>query len=541
MESRGHNYRGFSPRFFLTGPRKAVSVMSAKEQDWVRIFDTTLRDGEQSPGCTMNVEEKAGLAEQLDRLGVDVIEAGFAAASPGDFEAVQRVAGLVKGPVVLSLSRPREADIDRALAAVAGAKRPGIHIFIATSDLHLEQKLGMSRSEVIDAAAWAVARARGHVDHIEFSAEDASRSDIDYLTEVFGAAIEAGATVCNVPDTVGYAVPDQVRSLFSHLVANTEGGREVVWSAHCHNDLGLGVANSLAAVEGGARQVECTINGIGERAGNTSMEEVVMTLAIRADHYGVATRVRTEQIYPASQLLSRTIGVSVSPTKPVVGDNAFAHEAGIHQDGVLKNVLTYEIMRPESVGRASNKLVLGKHSGRHAFVERLRSLGIDVESLDVNDVFARFKDLADKKKEVYDEDLYSLAAGDGEAAGPYELVGLSVSSELDRPPRAEVRVMVDGKEVLAEAGGDGVVDACYSAIKKATGFDPRLERYQVKAITGGTDAIGEVSCLISAGDVTVRGHGGHTDIVVASAYALIDAMNRYRRHRGAAGERVVGP
>ncbi len=516
--------------------------MTSKKEDWVRIFDTTLRDGEQSPGCTMNVEEKAALAEQLDRLGVDVIEAGFAAASPGDFEAVERVAANVGGSVVLSLSRTRESDIDRALAAVTAARRPGIHIFIATSDLHLEQKLGMSRAEAVDAAAWAVSRARAHVDHIEFSAEDASRSDVDYLCEVFGAAIEAGATVCNVPDTVGYAVPDQVRSLFAHLRDNTAGGRDVVWSAHCHNDLGLAVANSLAAIEGGARQVECTVNGIGERAGNTSMEEVVMTLATRSDHYGVGTRIRTEQLYPASQLLSRTIGVSVSPTKPVVGDNAFAHEAGIHQDGVLKNVLTYEIMRPESVGRASNKLVLGKHSGRHAFVERLRLLGIDVESLDVNAAFAAFKELADKKREVYDEDLYALAAGEsGDNAGPYELVGVAVSSTLGGPPHAEVRVVVEGREVSAEAGGDGVVDACYSAIKKATGFDPRLERYQVKSITGGTDAIGEVTCLISVGDISVRGHGGHTDIVMASAYALVDAMNRYHRHRENAVERVVGP
>ena len=518
-----------------------TSKKQDQDQDWVRIFDTTLRDGEQSPGCTMNVEEKAALAEQLDRLGIDVIEAGFAAASEGDFEAVERVAATVHGPVVLSLSRTREADIDRALASVTGAKRPGIHIFIATSDLHLEHKLGMSRDEVVDAATWAVSRARGHVDHIEFSAEDASRSDLDYLCRVFGAAIEAGATVCNVPDTVGYAVPEQMRSLFVHLRENTPGGGDVVWSAHCHNDLGLAVANSLAAIEGGARQVECTINGIGERAGNTSMEEVVMTLATRADHYGVGTRIHTEHIYPASQLLSRTIGVSVSPTKPVVGDNAFAHEAGIHQDGVLKNALTYEIMRPETVGRASNRIVLGKHSGRHAFVDRLRSLGIDVETLDVNEVFDRFKALADKKKEVYDEDLYALAAHDSDVSGPYELVGLRVSSALGEQPRAEVRVSVEGREVSAEATGDGVVDACYSAIKKAIGFDPRLERYQVKAITGGTDAIGEVSCLISVDDVSVRGHGGHTDIVMASAYALVDAMNRYRRRRREVAERVVGP
>ena len=510
--------------------------------DKVWIFDTTLRDGEQSPGCTMNVDEKVVVAQQLDALGVDVIEAGFAAASPGDRESVERVAQVVEGPVVLSLSRTREADIDAAIASVEKARKPGIHIFIATSDLHLEQKLGMSRREVVDAAAWAVERAKGYLDHIEFSAEDASRSEPQYLCEVFGAAIAAGAVVCNVPDTTGYAVPRQVRRLFSHLVEATEGGRDVVWSAHCHNDLGLAVANSLAAVEGGARQVECTINGIGERAGNTSMEEVVMTLKTRTDHYRVGTGVRTEQIYPASQLLSRIIGVSVAPTKPIVGDNAFAHEAGIHQDGVLKNVLTYEIMRPESVGRLSNTLVLGKHSGRHAFVNRLRELGVKLESIDVNDTFARFKALADKKKEIYDEDLYAICAEETDVRRHFELVDLSVSSVLKGRPHASVTVGIDGKEVVAESSGDGVVDACYSAIKAATGLDPVLERYLVKGITGGTDAIGEVTCLIRMGDASVRGHGGHTDIVMASAYAFIDALNRsLSRSNDGAPDRVVGP
>ena len=518
--------------------------MDRKNEDWVRIFDTTLRDGEQSPGCTMNVEEKVAIAQQLDRLGVDVIEAGFAAASPGDFEAVRRVSAVVKGPVVLSLSRTREADLDKAIQAVDGAQHPGIHIFIATSDLHLEQKLGMSRQEVIDAAVWAIERAKAHLDYIEFSAEDASRSDIDYLCEVFGAAIAAGAVVCNVPDTTGYGVPWQVRGMFETLRARTPGAEGTVWSTHCHNDLGLAVANSLAAVEGGARQVECTINGIGERAGNTSMEEVVMNLRVRGDYYGVDSHINTEQIYPSSQLLARTIGVSVAPTKPVVGDNAFAHEAGIHQDGVLKNTLTYEIMRPADVGRASNRLVLGKHSGRHAFAERLRTLGIDLERIDVSEAFKRFKDLADKKKDIYDEDLYSITAEESEITRHFQLLDLSVSSSLGGVPEASVRLAVDGQEHAATASGDGVVDACYSAIKKASGLDPRLENYQVKGITGGTDAIGEVSCFIRIDEVGVRGHGGHTDIVIASALALLDALNRYvyRQRGGHGGDGpVVGP
>jgi 2-isopropylmalate synthase len=512
-------------------------------EDWVRIFDTTLRDGEQSPGCTMNVEEKVAIAQQLDALGVDVIEAGFAASSRGDFESVRRIASAVESPVVLSLSRTREQDIDRALEAVADAKSPGIHIFIATSDLHMEHKLGMSRQEVMDAAAWAVERAKKHVDHIEFSAEDASRSDRDFMCEVFGEVIGVGATVCNVPDTTGYAVPAQTRELFVYLRENTRGGEDVVWSAHCHNDLGLAVANSLAAVEGGARQVECTVNGIGERAGNTSMEEVVMTLRVRQPFYGVDSKIVSEQIYPSSRLLSRIIGVPVAPTKPIVGDNAFAHEAGIHQDGVLKNALTYEIMKPETVGRLSNDLVLGKHSGRHAFANRLRDLGIELERIDVNAAFARFKDLADKKKEVYDEDLYAICAEEQDVAARYELVDVRVTSSLNGSPSAEVTVSVDGEARTVSAEGGGVVDACYRAIKQIADVDPRLERYQVKGITGGTDALGEVSCLLRFDDAVVRGHGQHTDIIMASAYAFVDALNRfaYRVRAGKRGPHEVGP
>jgi len=372
-----------------------------------------------------------------------------------------------------------------------------------------------------------VGRAREHVDHIEFSAEDASRSRLEFLYEVFGEAIRAGATVCNVPDTTGYAIPEQTRELFSSLRKNTEGGQDVVWSAHCHNDLGMAVANSLAAVEGGARQVECTINGIGERAGNTSMEEVVMALHTRRDYFGVGSRVTTEQIYPSSQLLSRVIGVPVAPTKPIVGDNAFAHEAGIHQDGVLKNVSTYEIMRPATVGRVSNRIVLGKHSGRHAFVERLRELGVSLERIDVNEAFDLFKRLADKKKEIYDEDLYAIVAKEWDKAAHFELIDVHCDSSLGGKPRATVKITVEGEERHAESDGDGMVDACYRAIKQATGLSPRLVSYQVKGITGGTDAVGDVTCMIRIDETSVRGHGTHTDIIMASAYAFVDALDRY--------------
>jgi 2-isopropylmalate synthase len=399
---------------------------------------------------------------------------------------------------------------------------------------------------VIDAAVWAVSRAKAHVDHIEFSAEDASRSDIDYMIQVFGEVIRAGATVCNVPDTTGYGVPGQMRDLFRTLKARTPGGDRIIWSTHNHNDLGLAVANSLAAVEGGARQVECTINGIGERAGNTSMEEGVMALDTRRDHFGVTTRVNTKHIYPASQALAKTIGVAIAPTKPVVGANAFSHEAGIHQDGMMKNKLTYEIMRPESVGRLSSSLVLGKHSGRHALAERLRELGIDLTRIDVNDAFARFKQLADKKKEVFDEDLYAICAEDVEDEGRFELRTLEASSSMQGSPRATVEIAVGEDVKKATAEGDGIVDACYRAITEATGLDPKLESYQVKGITGGTDAIGDVSCFVREGDIGVRGHGAHTDVVMASAIAFVDALdrleNRRARTRGdAAAAGTVGP
>jgi len=497
--------------------------------DYVRIFDTTLRDGEQSPGATMNVEEKVAIARQLERLNVDIIEAGFAASSPGDFESVQRVCQAVTKPVVLSLSRTREQDVDQALKSVDKAARPGIHIFIATSDIHLKYKLNMTREDALNAATWAVARARQHLDYIEFSAEDASRSEWEFMAKVCAEAIRAGAKIINLPDTTGFAIPEEYGAMFAYMRENVPGADQVMWSAHCHNDLGLAVANSLAAIRNGARQIECTINGIGERAGNTSMEEVVMALRTRRDLLGVESRVNTRQIYPASRLLSQVIGQPVPPNKPIVGDNAFAHEAGIHQDGVLKYKLTYEIMKPEEVGIPSNKLVLGKHSGRHAFVNRLAELGIDAAAIDVEKAFDQFKTLCDKKKVVYDDDILALVSEEFRRLGDqFELVDLQVSSSSKETPQARVTMRVNGAERTEASSGDGMVDACYKAILKIAGLSPVLERYSVKAITGGTDALGEVSCMLREDGITVAGHGAHSDIIMASALALVNALNRLR-------------
>jgi len=499
------------------------------EADYVRIFDTTLRDGEQSPGCTMNVEEKITIARQLDRLNVDIIEAGFAASSPGDFESVRRVAESVKGPRVLSLSRTREEDVDQALRSVDKAHNPGIHIFIATSEIHMKYKLNMTREDVLDAATWAVTRARKNLDYIEFSCEDASRSDWDFMAKICAEVIRAGATVINLPDTTGHAIPEEFGRMFSYLREHVAGSDKVIWSAHCHNDLGLAVANSLAAVKNGARQIECTINGIGERAGNCSMEEVVMAMRTRHDLMGVQSRINTRQIYPASRLLSQVIGQPVPANKPIVGDNAFAHEAGIHQDGVLKYKLTYEIMKPEDIGIPSNKLVLGKHSGRHAFADRLKHLGVDTDSIDLNKAFVEFKALCDKKKVIYDDDILALVTEEARrTTDHYELVDLQVSSASGSLPHARVALRVDGDEKRAEAVGDGMVDACYKAIYKIVGLQPVLERYAVKAITGGTDALGEVSCLLRENGMTVAGAGAHSDIVTASALALVNALNRLK-------------
>jgi 2-isopropylmalate synthase len=528
--------REFSFLGGLAGNVEETKTMNSMDQDKVvQIFDTTLRDGEQSPGASMTVEQKVIIARQLEKLGVDVIEAGFAASSDGDFESVRRVANEVSRPRVVSLARAQEGDISRALKAVEGAKNPGIHTFIATSDIHLKHKLRMTREQVVEAAVKAVTFAKQFTDYVEFSAEDASRSDPDFLIQIFREVIRAGAKTINVPDTTGYAIPSEFGALIANLIERTAGGDRVIWSAHCHNDLGLAVANSLAAVHNGARQIECTINGIGERAGNTSLEEVVMALRTRKNYLDLDTHIISEQLYPTSRLLSQVTGIAIPINKPIVGDNAFAHEAGIHQDGVLKYKQTYEIMTPESIGIPGNRLVMGKHSGRHAFDERLKHLGFNLSREDMNRAFVRFKELADKKKNVYDEDIEAIVAEEilrvPGRPDKFELLYMNVNSSTDGIPTATIKMRVDGGEKMDHASGDGVVDACYKVITKITNSQSQLVRYSVNAITAGTDAQGEVSCLIEDDGIRVSGQSSHTDVIMASALAYVNALNKLEERK----------
>lgn len=495
--------------------------------EWVKIFDTTLRDGEQSPGFSMNVAEKIRVAKRIENLGVDVIEAGFPVASQGDFEAVQAIAGEIRNTVVAGLARANLKDIDRAWEAIKKAKSPMIHTFISSSDIHLEHQLRMSRSEVLKLAVKAVKRAKTHTDLVEFSAMDATRSDWAYLAQMMGEAIAAGANTINIPDTVGYAVPEEFGKLIRYLMENVPNIGEAVVSVHCHNDLGLAVANSMIAVQNGARQVECTINGIGERAGNTALEEIVMALKVRKDLIGLDTRIRTEQIYPTSRLVSSITGIRVQPNKAVVGANAFAHESGIHQDGLLKEKSTYEIMTPETVGLSQSTLVLGKHSGRHAFRDRVKSLGYDLTTKQIEKAFQIFKNLCDLKKRVYDEDIEAIIADEIiQIPDKYRLSFLSVTSGSELIPTATVQMEIDGKVIKAADLGNGPVDAAFKTIKKITGDTSNLLRYEVDAITGGTDAQGEVKCNLEKNGITVIGRGSDTDIIVASAKAYINALNK---------------
>ncbi len=500
----------------------------------VRIFDTTLRDGEQSPGASMNVEEKIIVARQLAKLGVDIIEAGFAFSSPGDFEAVRRIAHEVEGPVVCSLARAKPEDIDAAWEALKGAPRPRIHTFISTSDIHLKHQFKLTRKEAKARAVEMVERARGYVTDVEFSPMDASRTEPEYLYEVIEAVIKAGATTVNIPDTVGYALPSSFGALIKGIRDNVAGIDKAIISVHCHNDLGLAVANSLAAVMNGARQVECTINGIGERAGNASLEEIVMIFKTRKDLLGLETSIAAEQIYPASRLVSSITGMTVQANKAIVGDNAFAHESGIHQDGLLKEKTTYEIMRPESVGISRSTLVLGKHSGRHAFKTRLSELGYEIDGEQLDKAFERFKVLADKKKEVFDEDIEAIVQDEVlrlELPEKYRLISLKVVSGTLDQPLAEVELDVHGQHMRKRGTGDGPVDAVYKTIASMTNTRSKLLKYSVNAITGGTDAQGEVSVRLQEGSHIVLGQGSHTDIIVASARAYINALNRleYRK------------
>ncbi|MEW6219518.1 MAG: 2-isopropylmalate synthase [Thermodesulfobacteriota bacterium] len=495
--------------------------------DRIIIFDTTLRDGEQSPGASMNMQEKLRLAQQLERLNVDVIEAGFPVASAGDFACVKAIADGVRGVQVAALARASEKDIDRAWEALAGAAAPRIHTFLATSDIHLRHKLKKSREEVLAMAQAAVRHAARYTSNVEFSAEDASRSDLDFVCQVFAAVIEAGATTLNFPDTTGYAMPAEFGAKIGYLMEHVPNIHRAVLSVHCHNDLGLAVANSLAAVAAGARQVECTVNGIGERAGNTALEEVVMAIRTRADLWPVHTGIATEHIYPTSRMVTTITGLVVQPNKAVVGANAFAHESGIHQDGVLKERTTYEIMNPADIGLTKGSLVLGKHSGRHALKDRTRELGYRLTDEEVDRVFVRFKDLADKKKEMFDEDLEAILMDEVfRIPDTYRLLSLGVMSGSGVLPTAAVCLEVGGQEHRASAIGVGPIDAAFRAIAEITATASRLLFFSVSSITGGTDAQGEVTVRLALDGRSVIGQGSDPDIITAAAKAYLNGLNR---------------
>lgn len=491
----------------------------------IRIFDTTLRDGEQSPGASMNVEEKLQVAKQLVRLGVDIIEAGFPIASDGDFEAVNRIANEVKGATIAGLARAKEADIKRAYEAVKNAPKRRIHTFHSTSDIHLKYQFRVNREEALKRSVEMVRLARSLVEDVEFSPMDATRTELPYLIDVVEAVIEAGASTVNIPDTVGYTTPEEFGRIIKAIKEKIRD--KAVISVHCHNDLGLAVANSLSAVLNGAGQVECTINGIGERAGNCSMEEVVMALRTRKDFFNADTKINTKEIIRSSRLITKITGIPVQPNKAIVGANAFAHESGIHQDGLLKEKTTYEIIRPESIGLQSTKLVLGKHSGRHAFKARLSELGYDLSSEEIENAFAKFKHLADQKKDIFEEDLETLVSEEvSKIPETYQLVDLSVSSGMKKQPKASISMKAKGKMVKKIASGDGPVDATYKAISSITKTKSSLLKFEVKSITGGTDALGEVIVSLEENGRTARGHGADTDIIVAAAKAYINALNK---------------
>ncbi len=500
------------------------------EKTRILIFDTTLRDGEQSPGASLNLPEKLEIAHALEALGVDIIEAGFPITSPGDFDAVKTIATQIKRATVAGLARCTERDVRRAGEAVENAAHGRIHIFLATSKIHREFKLKKAKDEIIRLAVENIRLARNFVRDIEFSPEDASRTELEFLGEVVAAAIDAGATTINCPDTVGYAAPNEYRSMFEYLIANVPGAGNVVFSSHCHDDLGLAAANSLAAVQGGARQIECTINGIGERAGNAALEEIVMAMHTRPDIFPYTTGIVTRRLVPTSRLVSSPTGLHVQRNKAIVGENAFAHESGIHQDGVLKERSTYEIMSPEDVGLVQNKLVLGKHSGRHALRERLDVLGHRLDEAQLEKAFEQFKVLCDKKKEIYDEDLDTLVEQQLEThESLFQIKNLQVMASTGGVATATVTLIDSaGQEITDAATGDGPVDALFSAIQRLTRISARLESYQVRSVTAGREAQGEVTVELTHSDRKVRGRGFSTDILEASARAYLAAINRVR-------------
>lgn len=494
----------------------------------IRIFDTTLRDGEQSPGCSMNLKEKIEMAKQLERMKVDIIEAGFAISSPGDFISVKTIAETIKDCSIASLARTMEADIDRAWEAVSGAVAPRIHTFIATSPIHMEYKLLMTPDEVLERTIAMVKHAKGYCSDIEFSAEDATRSEPIFLAKVIEGAIKAGATTINLPDTVGYTTPEEYYEFLMKLREYAPSMENIIISAHCHDDLGLGVANSLAAIKAGARQIECTINGIGERAGNAAMEEIVMALHTRKDILQAETRIVTTEIVRSSSLLTSITGVKVQPNKAIVGENAFAHESGIHQHGVMKNKETYEIMTPESVGLNENNMVLGKHSGKHAFRSKVKDLGYDLPEAEINRIFAKFKEVADKKKQVYDRDIEALIAKEAvQVPKTYCLENFVINSGNSITATAVLKMVKDGKSIEKVSRGDGPIDASFKAIEKIVGIELKLEDYQLQSVTEGKDALGDALVKISdeKGSIYI-GRGLSTDVIEASIHAYINAVNK---------------
>lgn len=497
-----------------------------KHEDRVFIFDTTLRDGEQSPGISLNAQEKLEIAHQLARLGVDIIEAGFPITSPGDFEAVQGVAREVEGPVICGLARTNSQDIDRVWEAVKDSARPRIHTFIATSDIHIERKLQTTRDDVMGQTKAAVAHAKSLTDDVEFSPEDGSRSNVEYMAEVIQVAIDEGATTINVPDTVGYTMPDEYAEMFADLYKLVPDLKDVVVSVHCHDDLGLAVANSVAGLQAGCRQVECAVNGIGERAGNASLEEIVMLLRTRKTSVGFWTEIETTEIARTSRMVSRLTGYSVQPNKAIVGRNAFAHEAGIHQDGILKERTTYEIMDATTIGLETNALVLGKHSGRHALKEALNELGFEVDGAALNQAFKHFKDIADKKKRVTALDLEAIVSDDlRRVSESFNLAWFDVEASSRKPPKARVAVTVpNGEEVVSESSGDGPVDAIFKAIDEATGMSCDLKEYNVGAVTSGQDALGEAKVMLEVDGKVASGQAVATDVLEASARAYVRAI-----------------
>lgn len=493
----------------------------------IKIFDTTLRDGEQSPGASMNVDEKVQVAKQLARLGVDIIEAGFAIASQGDFDAIKRIGDEVQGPIICSLARAKEGDIKRAWEAIKDAPKHRIHTFHSTSDIHLKHQFRIDRDEALKRSVEMVKYAKSLTDDVEFSPMDATRTDIGYLCDVVEAVIDAGALTVNIPDTVGYTIPEEFGKMIKAITQRVKNINKAVIAVHCHNDLGLAAANSLAAVINGAGQIECTINGIGERAGNCSMEEVVMALRTRRDIYKADTKINTEEIMRSSRLVTKITGMSVQPNKAIVGANAFAHESGIHQDGLLKEKTTYEIIRPETVGLHKTKFVLGKHSGRHAFKTKLAELGFTLSDEELNSTFERFKNLADQKKDIYDQDIEALVSDEvTKVPEVFSLVDMNISAGLHEKPKAMVKLKVKGTSKQRTMSGDGPVDAVYKAITAITGTKSKLLKYEVKSITGGTDALGEVMVSLEEDGKSMSGHGADTDIIIASAKAYINVLNK---------------